>query len=216
MIVEHRLPGPCQRRLNLDRLLRHQPRSMHIVAALRFDIKSAQAQQLGIGTRAHGAESLFGGAAVAGHLRRLGRQQQSERFARRQPRRLVRGFARDAHVAGADRDQAARDRQIAFHGAAMPEEQRHLFGRTQDAANDRPDEHHNKDQRRDGERRDHQGRFRAVAHPRDDDVARPVGKPDEAYGDRRDRNQKKNDADHRGLTLRRANGLYRPPACAQR
>ena len=149
---------------------------------------------------AHGAEGALGGGAVAGHLRRLRGEQQRQRIAGRQPRRLIGGFARDAQIAGADRDQAAGDGEIALHGAAMAEEQRHLLGRAQDAAHDRPQQHDDEHERRHGERRHHQRGLDPVAHPGDGDVARPVGDPDKARRDDRDREQEQDDTDHRALT----------------
>ena len=85
----------------------------------------------------HRAEGALGRGAIAGELRRLRGEQQRQRIARRQPRGFVGGNCARARVAGADRDQAARDGEIAARRAAVAEEQRDLIGRAQDRAIDR-------------------------------------------------------------------------------
>ena len=159
-IVEHRLSGPGERRRGLGRFLGGEPRGLRIVAPLRLDIEPAQAEQLGVVAPGHVAEGALGAGAVAGHLRRLRGEQQRQRIAGRQPRRVVGRAARAAQIAGADRDQSARDREIAFHRAAMAEEQRHLLGRAQDAAHDRPQQHEHEHQRGEAQARPPSPRFR--------------------------------------------------------
>ena len=110
-VVEHRLPGPGQRWRGLGRFLGDAARGQRIVAALRLDIKPAQTEQLGVVAPGHGAERALGGGAVAGHLRRLRGEQQRQRIAGREPRRLVGRFARDACRSPAP--MAIRPREIA-------------------------------------------------------------------------------------------------------
>ncbi len=202
-IIERGLSGPSRRRRRLRRFLDRKARGMCIIAPLRLDIESAQAEQLGVVAPGHFAESALGAVAVAGHLRRLRGEQQRQRIARRQPRRIVGGSARAAQIAGADRDQSARDRQIAFHRAAMPKEQRYLFGRAQDKAHDRPQHHEHEHQRGDGERGHHHRCLDVVAHPGDDDIARPIRDPGKAGRQHRDRQQEQDHPDHRALTVAR-------------
>ena len=134
---------------------------------------------------------------------------------------------RAPRVAGADRDQPARDREIAAHAAAMAEEHRDQIGRAQDGphrststmtASERDDG--------DGDHRHHDRRLDAIALPDDGDVAGPVGHPDDAEGHRGD--QRKEREDTRiigGLKVppsaprrrrRRAAGWRRAPCCALR
>ena len=109
--------------MRLCRFLSREPRRIQIVAALRLDVETAKPEKFCIVARTHVAEGALGRDTVAGHLRRLRGQQQRERIARRKPRRIVGGPARQAQVAGADRDQATADGKIAFDGAPMAEEQ---------------------------------------------------------------------------------------------
>ncbi len=93
-VVEHRLARPGERRRGLGGDLGGAARAVGIAAALRFDIEAAQAEQLGFLMPRHGAEGALGGGPVAGHLRRLRAEQQRQRLARRQPRRVVGRAAR--------------------------------------------------------------------------------------------------------------------------
>ena len=98
---------------------------------------------------------------------------------------------RGRSVARADRDQAARDREIAAHAAAVAQKHRDQVGRAQDGAHDRPQ--HARQQRRRGDRdsRHHHRGLDAVALPDDRDVARTVGEPDGAERQQRDQREKK-------------------------
>ncbi len=109
--------------MRLCRFLSRKPRCIQIVAPLRLDVETAKPEQLRIGARAHVAEGALGRDTVAGHLRRLRGQQQRERIARRKPRRIGGGPARQAQVASTDCDQTSADGKIAFDGAPMAEEQ---------------------------------------------------------------------------------------------
>ena len=61
-------------------------------------------------------------AAIAGELRVLRVEQERERLAGRDALDFVGGPLGGARVAGADRDQPARDREIAAHAAAVAAE----------------------------------------------------------------------------------------------
>ena len=93
---------------------------------------------------------------------------------------------RRRRVAGADRDQPARDREIAAHAAAVAEEHRDQVGRAQDgrARSTRP-RRASSTTTRDGDRRHHDRGLDAIALPDDGDVARAVGEPDHAEGQQR-------------------------------
>jgi hypothetical protein len=112
---EHRLPGPGGDRagVGLRRLLGIGERGGGVVPPLRLDEETMQAERAGVGAPRHLLEGGAGGGAVAGKLRRLRGEEQSERLAGRQAVGLVGEAARGAHVAGADRDQALRHRAIA-------------------------------------------------------------------------------------------------------
>ena len=190
-VVEHRLSRPGEAGRGLGRLFRDQARAVRIVAALRLDIKSAQAQELRVVALGHVAEGALGGGAVAGHLRRLRDQQQRQRIAGRQPRRVVGRAARELEIAGADGDQPAREREIAFDRAAVAEEQRDLLGRTQDAAHEGEDDHQRDHQHDEREARHHHRGLDAVAEPGDRDLAGAVGEPGKAGGKHRDRQEER-------------------------
>src|SRR5262249_19971249 len=113
------------------------------------------------------------------------------------PRRL--------EVAGADRDQAARDRLVAARRATMAQKERDVARRT-------PDREAQPDEQRRGER-DHHDRDECDAEagaevpaqpwpglveprPGDHDLARAVGEPDDAESHHRDRDEKDDDTDH--------------------
>ena len=127
-------PAQAGARGALRGLLGVEPRGGAVVAALRLDEQAVQAEQPGVVARRHGVEGALGRLAVAGELRRLRAEQQRERLVRRDPRRLVGEPARGAHVAGADRDQALRHREIAAHAAARAQIEPQDVGRAQDRA----------------------------------------------------------------------------------
>ena len=81
-IVEHGLPGPRKPRRGLGGLLGDAARGGTVIAALRFDIQTAQTQELGVLVPRHLVEDALGAGAVAGHLRRLRGEQQHQRSAR--------------------------------------------------------------------------------------------------------------------------------------
>src|SRR5690606_13372550 len=60
------------------------------------------------------------------------------------------------------------------------------------------------DQRRDREQQHHHQGFDVIAEPGDDDIARTIGKPDEAGGDQRDGDKEEDNLDHAALTPFRA------------
>ena len=63
-------------------------------------------------------EGALGRGAVAGELRGLRAEQERERLVGRDPARFVGEFSGSARVAGADRDQTAREREITAHATA--------------------------------------------------------------------------------------------------
>jgi hypothetical protein len=175
------------------------PRGGAIVAALRFYIETAQAQQLCFVAPGHLSKCTLGRGSIARHLGRLRGEQLRERISGRQTCRLVGGFTRELQIPGPDCDQTAADRQIAFDRAPVPEKQRYLLGRSQNTAHDRPqqrDYEHEYGDRKGGKQH---RRFEAVAQPGNCNFARTIGDPGKAGGNDRDRRQKKNDADHPNL-----------------
>ena len=72
------------------------------------------------------------------------------------------------------------------------------------------------DQRGDSERGHHHRRLDVVTHPGDRDVAGPVGDPDKAGRQHRDRHQEQDHPDHRALTLARGRAPYRRRIAARR
>ncbi len=116
---EHGLAGPAKRRVVARRFFGKSMGAGVIAAPLRLDEQAAQAERLGVGAARHIAENAVGRVAIAAELRRLCAQQQRQRFGRRQTLGVGGVLARRGEIAGADRNQPARDRLIgAFTAAA--------------------------------------------------------------------------------------------------
>ena len=167
-------------------------------------IQPAQAEQPRVGALRHGAERLLGAGAVAIELRGLRAQQQRQRLAR-QALLGVRGIAlRGARVAGADRDQPARDRLIALAPLAFAQRERKQLAASATAK--RTSDHSTTAaiatdaDRHDG---DHHRGVGAIAEPGDRDLPGPVGEPHDAEREQSPRRPGKR---RRGSCARSAHG----------
>ena len=78
-----------------------------------------QAEQLGVVARRHGVKRALGRGAIARELRGLRAEQERERLARRDAAASSANSLGGAHIARANRDQPARDREVAAHAAAV-------------------------------------------------------------------------------------------------
>ena len=78
--------------------------------------------------------AILGAGAVAGELRGLRAQQQRERLARCDLLGIVGSMQRRARIARADRDQPARNRQVALAPRRSRKEQREQFGERRTSA----------------------------------------------------------------------------------
>src|SRR5262249_32470443 len=81
--------------------------------------RAGRAELAGAVARCKLLEGRDGRVAIAGKLRALRGEEKRERLARGDAQRLGGEFLRPARVAGADRDQPARDRAIAALAAAL-------------------------------------------------------------------------------------------------
>ena len=115
---EHGFAGPGERRTGPHRLFGEGAGAGEIAAPLRLDEQAVQAERLGIGAARHGAESAFGGFAVAGELRRL--RVSSSASGSAGAMRLASALCLRAasEIAGADGDEPARDRLVGALAAA--------------------------------------------------------------------------------------------------
>ena len=163
---QRRLAGPAERGRGVRRLLGEGARGDRILPPLRLDVEAAQAEQPGVVALGHLAERVLGGGAVARELGDLRVEQERERLAGGDAVGFVGGSARGAHVARADRDQAARDREIAAHAAAVAEEGGDEVGRAQEEAHDRPEEDGDDDEEAPRLRRRPSRRFRCAGPAR--------------------------------------------------
>ena len=168
-----------------------------------------QAEQLRVAARRHRLERARGAAAVAGQLRALGREQQRERLVRRNASRFIGELARRTRVAGANRDQPVRYREVAARAAPRAQVARHEIGRAHDRAHQRPQQDRSDDNRgHRGGQHEHRG-FDALALPGNGHVARPLGQPHRGEREHRDDDEIKEDADHWDRPFRVIGGAQR-------
>ena len=108
--VEQRLDRPGELRVERQRALGELARGLRLALALRFQEQAAQAELLGVGRGQHGLEDAARGGAVAGELGGLRAQQVRERLVGQRLARLAGVADGQRAVAGADGDDAARQR----------------------------------------------------------------------------------------------------------
>ena len=108
--VEQRLDRPVELGVELERALRELARRLLLPLALGLQEQAAQAELLGVGGGQHGLEDAPAGGAVAGKLRGLRAQQVGQRLVRQGLARLAGIAGGERAVAGADGDDAARQR----------------------------------------------------------------------------------------------------------
>ncbi len=214
-VFEHRGAGPGQRR-DAMRFRCKMMRGIMIAATPRLDMQSAQSEKPGFGSRHHLVESGLGGGAILRELRGLRAQQQRQRLFRQVAAGLVGRFAREPHVAGARRENAAGKRRIALVASARLARQRHQRGNAEDETQDRPQDRNRERAEENHAEPDKQRRLDPVALPGEDDVARTIGKPGKPKRDRREDGEENENADHdlshshdRGLARRAIASLAR-------
>ena len=112
-----------------------------------FNMPGMLGRLIGARRRERGYRALSTGmiAVGAGELRRLRGEEKGHRFAAEEGERLVRGTARGAHIAGADRDHARRQGAIAALAAAGADQAAEHAGHIEQTAEQAAEE---------GERRD--------------------------------------------------------------
>ena len=173
--LQRRMTGPRQRRRDL-RFFGIGACVGEIVAALRLDEQTTQAEEFRAVITGHPAED-FGGGPITAELCGLRRQQQRQRIAGRGLSRLLGITLGRAHIAGADRDQPAHDRALSPGLAAIAQRGRDMLGRAPQAAQYRPEQHGGQHQRDRADREHHHGCFNPPAKPGDGDITRTIGKP---------------------------------------
>ena len=108
--IEQRLDRPVELGVELERALGELARGLLLALALGLEEQAAQAELLGVGGGQHGLEDAPAGGAVAGELGRLRAQQVGQRLVRQRLARLAGIAGGERAVAGADGDDAARER----------------------------------------------------------------------------------------------------------
>ena len=150
-IFQHGLAGPGQRR-GLQRLLGVGMGGLGVVAAQRLDVEAAQPERPRLGVVQHLGEAPLRRGRVARHLGGLGLEQQHHGLALQ----VAVGFGGVAQggglIAGADRDEAVRQRRHAALAPARPGGARQQRGHPEDEEDQAPHDRHDGrgDQQRDG------------------------------------------------------------------
>ena len=187
----HGAARPAERGRGAHSLLGVGARAGQIAAPLRLDIEAVQAERLGVGAARHGAESVFGSVAVAGELRRLRGEKKRQRLAGSDAIDGSGMQAGSGGIAGADRDQAVRDRLVGTRAAALAPQSADHRGRAQHEADQHPERRQHRQRHQHRTAQNHQRGFDAQALPDDHHVARPVGEPGDAERQRSDNEEEK-------------------------